>query len=209
MHRGERSPCLWSLRQYSIEKTSFQPPELTNRQASSLQPTAVALTPCGNFGVIGYCCGSLHRFNVQSGLHRREYRRASHAAHDRHVIGCYTDRFNQKVISAGGDGCLRVWRFKSGELDFEISLNAPIHALDLHRGNALCALATDDLLIHVMDCDAQRRVRSFKGHTNRITNLQMSSDGRWLLAASMDCSLRVYDIPSAHMIHVRAAHVES
>ena len=50
--------------------------------------------------------------------------------------------------------------------------------------------------------EAGRLVRQLKGHSDRITDLSISSDGRWLLAASMDAHLRVYDIPSARLLQV-------
>ena len=50
--------------------------------------------------------------------------------------------------------------------------------------------------------EAGRLVRQLRGHSDRITDLSISSDGRWLLAASMDAHLRVYDIPSARLLQV-------
>lgn len=44
---------------------------------------------------------------------------------------------------------------------------------------------------------ALRLVRRFKGHTDRISDLQLSSDCRWLLSASMDNTVRVWDVPGA------------
>ena len=42
---------------------------------------------------------------------------------------------------------------------------------------------------------AMRVVRRFRGHTDRITDLQLSDDCRWLLSSSMDNTLRVWDVP--------------
>ena len=52
------------------------------------------------------------------------------------------------------------------------------------------------------DVEAGRRVRQFRGHTDRITDLGISTDGRWLLASSMDAHLRVYSIPAARLLQV-------
>lgn len=52
------------------------------------------------------------------------------------------------------------------------------------------------------DVETGRLVRQLRGHSDRITDLSISSDGRWLLAASMDAHLRVYDIPSARLLQV-------
>lgn len=42
---------------------------------------------------------------------------------------------------------------------------------------------------------------------DRITALQMSADCRWLLSASMDGTLRVWDVPAAQCLQVRAEHL--
>jgi U3 small nucleolar RNA-associated protein 21 len=46
-------------------------------------------------------------------------------------------------------------------------------------------------------------VRRFRGHTDRITDLTVSSDCRWLLSASMDGTVRVWDIPDSRTFQVR------
>lgn len=48
-------------------------------------------------------------------------------------------------------------------------------------------------------------VRRFRGHTDRITDLTVSSDCRWLLSASMDGTVRVWDIPDSRTFQARAA----
>ena len=48
-----------------------------------------------------------------------------------------------------------------------------------------------------------RQVRSFAGHRDRITDVGISADGKWLLSSSMDGTLRVWDIPAARTLQVR------
>lgn len=50
--------------------------------------------------------------------------------------------------------------------------------------------------------DSRSIVRRLPGHTSRLTALEFSTDSRWLLIASMDCLLRTWDIPSAHLVDV-------
>jgi U3 small nucleolar RNA-associated protein 21 len=52
----------------------------------------------------------------------------------------------------------------------------------------------DDFIIRVFDVVASRLVRKFEGHTDRITDLCFSEDGKWLLSSSMDGSLRIWDV---------------
>ena len=54
------------------------------------------------------------------------------------------------------------------------------------------------------DVEALRRVRTFAGHADRITDMHIAQDARWLLSASLDGTLRVWDVPSARCLQVDA-----
>lgn len=60
----------------------------------------------------------------------------------------------------------------------------------------MLAVACDDFLVRVVDTDTRRIVRIFSGHTNRITDLALSADSHWLITASVDCTIRTWDLPS-------------
>lgn len=53
------------------------------------------------------------------------------------------------------------------------------------------------LVVCRFDVEAVRSVRQFRGHTDRISDLHMSADARWLLSASLDGTTRVWDVPSS------------
>jgi len=53
-----------------------------------------------------------------------------------------------------------------------------------------------------LDVDTGRQVRTFAGHLDSITDLSISADARWLLSASKDGTLRVWDIPAARTLQV-------
>lgn len=52
---------------------------------------------------------------------------------------------------------------------------------------------------------AMAQVRRFDGHSDRITDLQVSEDCAWLLSSAMDGTLRVWDIPAATTFQVHHA----
>lgn len=64
----------------------------------------------------------------------------------------------------------------------------------------LLAMAADDFVIRLFDVVALRMVRKFEGHSDRITDLCFSEDGKWLLSSSMDGSLRIWDIILARQV---------
>jgi len=54
------------------------------------------------------------------------------------------------------------------------------------------------------DYEAARLVRRFRGHADRVTDLALAADARWLLSASLDGSLRVWDVPAAVCLQARS-----
>lgn len=72
--------------------------------------------------------------------------------------------------------------------------------------SGLLAIIVDDFTIQLFDVVALRLVRKFEGHTDRITDLSFSEDGKWLVSSSMDGSLRIWDVILARQID--AIHVD-
>lgn len=66
--------------------------------------------------------------------------------------------------------------------------------------SGLLATVADDLVIRLFDVVAIRMVRKFEGHTDRVTDCCFSEDGKWLLSASMDGTLRLWDVILARQI---------
>ncbi|XWS52353.1 hypothetical protein CRYUN_Cryun11dG0061300 [Craigia yunnanensis] len=137
---------------------------------------ACTISACGNFAVLGTAGGWIERFNLQSGISR----------------GYHRD--------------IKVWDFKGRELKSRWEIGFAVVKIVYNRLNGLLATVTDDLLIHLYDVVALRTVRKFEGHTDRITDLCFSEDGKWLLSSSMDGSLRIWDVDLARQID--AIHVD-
>jgi U3 small nucleolar RNA-associated protein 21 len=71
-----------------------------------------------------------------------------------------------------------VWNFKTRKLISSWEVGSPLVKMTFHRGNGLVAAASDDLVIRLYDAAAHRLVRKFSGHTDRITGMCFSEDGR-------------------------------
>lgn len=72
--------------------------------------------------------------------------------------------------------------------------------------SGLLAAVLDDFTIQLFDVVSLRLVRKFEGHTDRITDLSFSEDGKWLVSSSMDGTLRIWDVILARQID--AIHVD-
>ena len=92
------------------------------------------------------------------------------------------------------------------------STNLRIVAAKGHAPSGLVAVACDDATVRVLDVAGMRRVRTLRCARNddfvgearqklAATNcLEFSSDGRWVLAASADGAVRVWDVPAARLL---------
>lgn len=170
---------------------------------------ACAISACGNFAVLGTEGGWIERFNLQSGMSRGSYvdiSEAGNCAHDGEVVGIACDSTNSLMISAGYHGDIKVWDFKGRELKSRLDVGYSLVKFAYHRMNGLLATVADDMVLRLFDVVALRMVRKFEGHTDRVTDLCFSEDGKWLLSSSMDGSIRVWDVILGREIN--AIHVD-
>lgn len=195
-----------------------------------IQWQSVAVTACGTFAVVGSAGGSISMFNLQSGIHRQRFPstltpgqakklKFSHAVgnndhghtkfalgegkHKKAVTGLMVDTLNRAVISCGLDGKIKFWDFLTGCLQEEIDWYpmAAITASRYYRPSDLIALSCDDLSIRVVDSETKKLVRELWGCLGQVSDFSFSNDGRWIIAASMDSVVRVWDLPTGHLIN--------
>ncbi|GME80752.1 unnamed protein product [Ambrosiozyma monospora] len=156
---------------------------------------SVAITQCGNFALVGSSLGGIGAYNIQSGKLRKNYR-----LHKKPVTGIAVDGMNRKMVSCGLDGIVGFYDFSKSQFLGKLVLEAPITQMVYHRSSDLVALVLDDLSIVVIDVVTQRVVRQLFGHTNRITSIDFSNDGRWIISASLDSTIRTWDLPTGGCI---------
>ena len=121
-------------------------------------------------------------------------------AHAGAVRGIVVDSLNKHVLSVGGDGWARVWDFTSHSIVRGVDLGSPACLLVVNHDSGLAAVACDDVSVRVLDMSSHRVVRRFGGHTQRLTDVGFSPDGRWLFTASMDKTVRVHDLITARCV---------
>lgn len=156
---------------------------------------SVAISFCGNFGLIGSAHGTVDVYNLQSGVRRKRFR-----THSRAVTGVAIDGLNKTVISCSLDGQLQFHDFKTTTLKNTLHLPAPAISLLLHRSTDLLAVALENKQILVVDILTMRVVRELKGHSQAITAFDFSADGRWVVSASKDSTIRTWDLPTGSCI---------
>ncbi|KAG1327940.1 hypothetical protein COCNU_01G018740 [Cocos nucifera] len=203
-HMDTPRAYVWRLQNFVLGEHILTP------SADNQTPVkACAISACGNFAILGTEGGWIERFNLQSGISRGSYVDISEArqcAHDGEVVGVACDAANSIMISVGYQGDIKVWDFKGCELTSRWEVGCGVTKIVYHRTNGLLATVADDMVLRLFDVVALRLVRKFEGHSDRITDLCFSEDGKWLLSSSMDGSLRIWDVIFARQID--AIHVD-
>lgn len=191
-HMDTNQAYVWRLQNFVLGEHILKP------SAEIPSPVkACAISACGNFAVIGTASGWIERFNLQSGFSRGSYIDTSEkvaCAHGGDVVGVACDSTNTLMISAGYHGDIKVWDFKARGLKSRLEVGCALVKIVYHRPNGLLATLADDFVIRLYDVVVLRLVRKFEGHTDRVTDMCFSEDGKWLLSSSMDGSLRVWDV---------------
>lgn len=183
--------------------------------------SSVAVTACGTFALVGSAKGSLDMFNLQSGVHRQRFPprlKASqakqlklghmnsnqlakiHKGHSDAITGIVVDNINQTAVSTSLDGCVIFWQFVTGQVQERIKLDGAPISVRYNSVSGLMSVACDDLCIRVIDIETRRVVRELWGCVGQIYDHCFSHDGRWVITASMDSVLRVFDLATGHLI---------
>jgi U3 small nucleolar RNA-associated protein 21 len=81
---------------------------------------------------------------------------------------------------------------------------AKILGLRYHPNSDLIALSCDDGSVRVLDIETKKLVRELwasQSHAAlQILDYTFSNDGRWIISAASDSTVRVWDLPTGHLI---------
>ncbi len=176
----------------------------------------VAISPCGNFAIVGSMEGRVHIYNLQSGLHigafeepnaDTEKKRNTEEwgyAHNGSVAGIAVDALSDILLTSGRkDKLVKYWKLRTRAREPCI-IEAPSEIVSLIwcKCSDLLAVACEDFNIYIYDGTSQKLAREFKGHHGPVSDVCFDGEGRRLVSASMDGTLRTWDLPSGRAIDV-------
>lgn len=188
---------------------------IDKRRAKS-EASAVVMSHCGNFALLGLSNGEVHSFNLQSGIHHgafvadASYRTARTRpseklptwgrAHGGRVTGLAVDACGDVLVSAGGD-CLRFWNLRTREpLGEALELPACVTSVLWSKASDLLAVVCEDFGVYIYDTGTRKLARRLIGHSGAITDASFDSEGRRVVTSSMDGSIKTWDLPSGRAI---------
>ncbi|KAH6677910.1 WD domain-containing protein [Plectosphaerella plurivora] len=122
--------------------------------------------------------------------------------HTKSVTGIIVDSMNKNIVSCSLDGKIKFWDFLTGRLMHQIDWAPMVGILGgrYHAANDLLAFACDDNSVRVVDMETKKTIREFWGCEGKINDFCFSNDGRWIIAASEDAVIRIWDLPTSHLI---------
>jgi len=194
-HQDQASPYMWSYANHTISKVAVASPEhLTN-----VKVTSVAVSQCGNFGVLGFANGSLTKFNLQSGKDRGVFK----ASHSNEITGLGMDALNHFLVSCSLDKTIKLWDFYAMKLLSSFTVESPVDNLVYNQKNDLIAISCTDLSLTLLTIKGGlKKVRSFaQVADNKVTDICFSKpDSKWICVSSLDKSLKIFDILTGSLI---------
>ncbi|GMK53974.1 hypothetical protein CspeluHIS016_0105600 [Cutaneotrichosporon spelunceum] len=182
---------------------------------------AVCVTACGNFGLAGSSTGEIRMWNMQSGKERKSFALSGPPPGDSKpkvmqqskkkakkagkktieaITGLVTDALNTTVVASTLEGKLYFFDFHTTARVEVMELDSSITALELQRDSGLLACVCDDLVVRLVDIETRRVVRELRGFKGRILDVAFTPDSRWLLATSLDSTVRTFDIPTGRLV---------
>ena len=170
--------------------------------------TALAMSQCGHYAIVGYSSGHLVRVNLQdqSLLQMAPVESAKvgsrtklSKAHDGSVTGIVILQQRNEVISVSLDRRLRVWRLSTGEpIGEPLMLSAPAKMMIGHFESPLVAIGLTDFSILVVSVHSIAVVRRFVGHEAPLTAIAITPDSlRYIVSASSDGGFCIWSLPAA------------
>ncbi|DAA77989.1 TPA_exp: Uncharacterized protein A8136_5692 [Trichophyton benhamiae CBS 112371] len=219
-HKGDKFARTWIWGKKKAGRWALE-------TGDSTEVKSVAMSQCGTFALVGSDGGSLVMYNLQSGIRRQsfpprltpaqakkaklqrlvdgdenELDKKKSAKHTKAITGIVVDSLNTTVVSCGLDGKVKFWNLITGQLLDELDWNpmCAITGLRFSSTSDLLALSCDDLSIRVIDIQTKKLVRELWGCVGQVNDFTISNDGRWIVAASMDSVIRVWDLPTGHLI---------
>lgn len=176
----------------------------------------VDISACGNFAIVGYINGQVHIYNLQSGTHIGAFEELSEVtekrknteywgyAHNGAVSEVIVDGLSDILLTAGRkDKTIKYWKLRTRTPENkQIVAESEIVQVVICKSSDLIAVACEDFCIYVYDGTSQKLAREFRGHRAPVSDLCFDGEGRRLVSASMDGTVRTWDLVSGMKIDV-------
>lgn len=120
------------------------------------------------------------------------------------------------IISSSNDDVIYMWDLNTGQLVSQLENPKQYLKATLITRNELITGTRNDLLaiyqsygeytIDIIDIAANKCIRTLEGHTNKITDVRSSNNGRFLISSSWDKTIKIWDTTCWECIRTLTGH---
>jgi WD40 repeat protein len=154
------------------------------------------LSPDGKKVVSGSGDGAVRLWNIDTGNVIAKWMGHTGTVHS----VCWNKDAGRVVSRSDTDGTARVWDVESGKTVLEIKTSPSwywIGAVIYSPDASMIAIINDNEskkeFIKIWNAKTGKLITNLKGHTNEVTCLAWTADGRKLISGSLDSSIRTWD----------------
>lgn len=180
----------------------------------------VAIRKGGKHVAVGLADGTLAVLDVSGGTPKELSSQGTHTAG---VASVAFSPDGAKLASVGGDGSLKVWsvgdnlslsllvKFDGQVVPGSSTGFAPLSTVAFGPDGRFVVAAGADGVVRVWDVQLKTEARGLRAHTDWVTSVAVSPDGRFVasVSAEKDNTLRVFEMPTLESVSASGGHVRA
>ncbi|SCV71380.1 BQ2448_2968 [Microbotryum intermedium] len=127
-------------------------------------------------------------------------------------VRCLTSARGAGWVASGGfDRKINLWDLGEGREKPIIDLTPPasVYSLSSTPSGSLLAAGTPERVVRVWDPRSRSQVARLGGHTDNVRAVLLAEEGKWLLSASSDSTVKLWSLAAQKCLHTFSHHSES